>query len=257
MRWFKHYTNARGNPKLRAIEKKLGEAGYARAFKLLEVVGERGGKAEDFTPRIDLKSLHTGLDWLADELRISSEAMETTLELFSSVQFISPKLWRRRIVEVPQMLEYLDEWTQRHARTKKSGDAQEQLPSDSGKSRGRGREEKRAEAEVEATTAAAAALLKRAKEEEWKTIDLAPTGSEKFQKTWESIYGESLSSEKLGDVMERCILACRGTGITVPKPFFDAKRRVESSRVRSDTRDGTEEMRKMNTNFGIPESAMR
>ena len=227
MRWFKHLADARGNPKIRAIEKKLSEAGYARAFKLLEVVGERGGKAEDFTPRIDLRSPYTGLDWLADELKISPEDAEVTLEIFASVQFISPKLWRRKIVEVPQMLEYLDEWTQRRVRPKKSGATHEQLPSDSGKSRGRDR----VEAEVEATTTAAAALLKRAKDEEWKTIDLPPAGSEKFQKTWESIYGGRLANEKLSDVMERCILACRETNVTVPKPFFEAKRKVENKKA--------------------------
>jgi hypothetical protein len=257
MQWFKHEVAARSNPKIHAIEKKFGEAGYARAFKLLEIVAERGGKAGEFAPRIDLKSSYTGLDWLADELGISSEVAEVTLEFFASVQFISPKLWRRKIVEVPQMLENLDEWTQRRMRAKASRVTPEQLPSDSGKSReekSRGREAKRVEAEVEATTTAAAAFLKRAKAEEWKSIGLLPTGSEKFQKTWESIYGESLANEKLTNVMERCILACQTTGTTVPKPFFDAKRRVERS---EDDAEAESEMSKMAGIRGISESSMR
>jgi hypothetical protein len=52
MRWFKHFSDARRNPKLRLVEKKLGEAGYARWFKLLELVAERGGTGRDFQPRI-------------------------------------------------------------------------------------------------------------------------------------------------------------------------------------------------------------
>ena len=252
MQWFKHEVAARSNPKIFAIEKKFGEAGYARAFKLLEIVAERGGKAGEFAPRIDLRSSYTGLDWLADELKISSEVAEVTLEFFASVKFIDPKLWRRRIVEVPQMLENLDEWTQRRMRAKTSRVTPEQLPSDSDKSRGRGRE--RVEAEVEATTTAAAAFLKRAKAEEWKAIGLLPTGSEKFQKTWESIHGESLANEKLTNVMERCIFVCQTTGTRVPKPFFDAKHRVERS---EDDAEAESEMSKMAQPSGISESSMR
>lgn len=238
MQWFKHEVAARNNPKIRAIEKKFGDAGYARAFKLLEIVAERGGKPGEFAPRIDLRSSYTGLDWLADELKISSEDAEVTLDFFAAVQFISPKLWRRKIVEVPQMLENLDEWTQRRMRAKTSRVTPEQLPSDSGKSReekSRGREEKRVEAEVEATTTAAEAPLKRTKDEEWKAIGLLPTGSEKFQKTWESIYGERLANEKLSDVMERCLLACQKAKVKVkvPKPFFEAKRKVEKEEASS------------------------
>jgi hypothetical protein len=32
MQWFKHFNDTRHNPKFRAIEKQLGEVGYARAF---------------------------------------------------------------------------------------------------------------------------------------------------------------------------------------------------------------------------------
>jgi hypothetical protein len=86
---------------------------------------------------------------------------------------------------------------------------------------------------VEAATAAAAVLLKRSLEKEWKSIGLAPTGSREFQETWESVYGETLGSGKLSDLMERCILACREAGISVPKPFFGAKRKVEKEEAPS------------------------
>ena len=33
MRWFRHFSNARRNPKLHQVECQLDEAGYARAFK--------------------------------------------------------------------------------------------------------------------------------------------------------------------------------------------------------------------------------
>jgi len=83
MQWFKHYNDARRNPTFLAIEKKLGEAGYARSFKLLEIVAERGGKANKFRPVLDLKNLCTNLDWLADEWRISSKDAQETLDAFA------------------------------------------------------------------------------------------------------------------------------------------------------------------------------
>jgi hypothetical protein len=135
LRWFKHFTDARHNPKLRRIEDELGEAGYARACKLLEIVGERGGSGEKFNPRIDLKSSPTDLRWLACELKIPEEEARTTLNLFASVRLIDPKSWRRMIVYVPQMKAYVDEWTQRRQRGSHSGVSPELLPRDSGKSK--------------------------------------------------------------------------------------------------------------------------
>src|SRR6266850_2740105 len=117
MLWFKHLADARNDPKLRAIEKRLGEAGYARAFKLFEIMAGQGGKADNFCPKIDLKKPHTGLDWLADEWKISNEEALKTLETFAEVQLIDPKSWRRKIIYVPKMLELLDEWTARRMRS--------------------------------------------------------------------------------------------------------------------------------------------
>jgi hypothetical protein len=85
---------------------------------------------------------------------------------------------------------------------------------------------------VDKATAAAALLLKRGKEPEWKDLKLAPCGSEEFQVVWEKIFVDSREDESLSNVMERCIIACRQSNIPVPKPFFDAKRRVESTEQR-------------------------
>jgi hypothetical protein len=57
MLWFKHPNNFRTDPKFRAIEKKLGEAAYARAVKLFEIVAERGGKADEFLPEFSLQKI--------------------------------------------------------------------------------------------------------------------------------------------------------------------------------------------------------
>src|ERR1700758_3817570 len=111
MQWFKHPNDFRNDPRLRVIEKRLGEAGYARALKLFEIVAERGGKADKFVPVLDLNSVCTDSDWLAEQLRITSEELQKTLETFATVELIDLKDWRKQIVRIPHMDGYLDEWT--------------------------------------------------------------------------------------------------------------------------------------------------
>lgn len=130
MRWFKHFNDARRNPKFRRIEKRLGEAGYARAFKLIEVVADRGGTGQNFNPTVDLKCQHTDLEWLAEELGIKPAEARRTLDLFAAVHLIEPEAWKKKQVCIPQMVAYRDEWTRK--RQPDSGAAQEEHRSDTG-----------------------------------------------------------------------------------------------------------------------------
>jgi len=134
MRWFKHFTDARHNPKFRAIQKKLGEAGYARACKLLEIIGERGGSGKDFAPRLDLNEPHTDLGWLADEMGIDRRSARFTLSVFAKCKFIAPVEYQKNIVYIPQMIEYRDEWT-RKCQPRNSGAPPESLRSNSPQSK--------------------------------------------------------------------------------------------------------------------------
>ncbi|HXJ44094.1 MAG TPA: hypothetical protein VNH18_32710 [Bryobacteraceae bacterium] len=188
---------------------------------------------------MDLKNPYTNVDWLADELRISLEETERTLQVFASVQLIDPKACQKRVVRIPQMLEYLDEWTQRGLKAKNSRVAPERLLSepratpDQSKRKSNRREEKEeeeAEAEKREETAAASAafLLGKTKVKAWSEIAIPPCGGPEFQSTWERIHSERPESEGLADTMERCIQACGQAAIRVPKPFYDAKRRVEA-----------------------------
>jgi len=262
MQWFKHYNDARTNPKFRAIEKQLGEAGYARAFKLLEIVAQRGGKADKFAPLLDLKNAYTSIDWLADELRISVEEAERTLDVFASVRLIDPKAFRKRILHIPQMLEYLDEWTGKKLRAKHSVAPQESLPSNSGPSPAQSkskRTEKEAEAEKMGETAASAAalLLEKTKEKPWSEIEIPPCGSTEFQSGWERIYGKRPGSEKLSDTMERQIQGCRQASIHVPKPFYDAKRKIENRELEQQLEPYRDEVSRVAGPRGVPEELMR
>jgi hypothetical protein len=242
MQWFKHPNDFRNDPRLRAIEKKIGEAGYARVLKLFEIVAERGGKADRFSPVLDLNSVCTDLDWLADELRISKEELQQTLETFAAVDLIDQKDWRKQIIRIPHMDGYLDEWTQRKQRAKTSRDASEplprvpratpeKLPSDSGKSKSIEKEkeaEEEAKRKVAAATAAADALLKEKEKDHWESIEMLPCGLPEFQEIWESIWKKRDDAEWISDTMERCIQACKQCDVRVPKPFYDAKHKIES-----------------------------
>jgi hypothetical protein len=130
MRWFKHYADARLNPKLKHVQKQLGEAGYARAFKLLEVIAQRGGKADNFCPEVNLGKACTDLAWLAEELGIVPAEARKTLKVFAQSGLIESEALKHDIIRVPQMTEYLDEWTGRQHRSN-SRVAAEPIPSSS------------------------------------------------------------------------------------------------------------------------------
>jgi hypothetical protein len=132
MQWFRHPSNFRNDPKLRAIEKTLGEAGYARAIKLFEIVAEYGSKSGKFSPAFNLTATCTDITWLAAELRISVEDTQTTLETFAAVELIDAEDWRNQVVRIPSMKNHLDEYTQRQLRTKKSRQSPERVPTNSG-----------------------------------------------------------------------------------------------------------------------------
>lgn len=168
MRWFKHFNDARRNPKFRRIEKRLGEAGYARAFKLIEVVADRGGTGQNFDPGVDLKCPHTDLEWLAEELGVKLAEAKRTLDVFASVHLIEPEAWKRKQVCIPQMVAYRDEWTRKRQpdsgaaqeeHRSHTGDAQVQRRSDSpqskSQSQSRVEEEKEGESESDNLTTAA------------------------------------------------------------------------------------------------------
>lgn len=180
MLWFRHFNDARRNPKFRAIERKLGESGYARAFKLLEIVSERGGTGKDFAPRLDLNLPHTDLRFLADELEIRRRSAKITLEHFARCKFIDPDAWRQNVIYIPQMTEYMDEWT-RKRQSHNSGGAPESLRSNSPQTQNQSQKSE-SEADKEA-------------ELEEEPPNPAQGGVEGFEEFW-SLYPRKVSKRK-------------------------------------------------------------
>ena len=70
--------------------------------------------------------------------------------------------------------------------------------------------------------------MKKKAKDHWEPLEVLPCGSTEFQEIWGTIWGKRSESEMTSDTMERCIQGCRQFGVPVPKPFYDAKRKVES-----------------------------
>jgi hypothetical protein len=60
----------------------------------------------------------------------------------------------------------------------------------------------------------------------WRAIGTDKLGTPRFRAKWEFLFAHR-NGNSVADAMERCIVSCQEGGIPVPKPFYDAKRKVE------------------------------
>jgi hypothetical protein len=67
MLWFKHSYDLRNSPAMKQIQRKLGDAGFAAAIRLIEVLTYRSGVASKFNPVLTLCAPTSEL-WLAQEI---------------------------------------------------------------------------------------------------------------------------------------------------------------------------------------------
>lgn len=72
MKWFKHDSDFRQRPYMKFINRRLGAEGVAAAYRLLEVMAESLGKAENKAGTLVLSVPYTEL-WLAEELGLFDE----------------------------------------------------------------------------------------------------------------------------------------------------------------------------------------
>jgi hypothetical protein len=73
MLWFKHSHDLRNSPAMKQIQRKLGDAGFAAAIRLIEVMTYRSGVASKFNPVLTLAPPTSEL-WLAQEILTYDEA---------------------------------------------------------------------------------------------------------------------------------------------------------------------------------------
>jgi len=60
----------------------------------------------------------------------------------------------------------------------------------------------------------------------WRAIGTEKLGTPRFRAKWEFLFAHR-NGNAVSDAMERCIVSCQDARIPVPKPFYDAKRKVE------------------------------
>jgi len=117
MKWFKHFTNARDNHKIEFVSEKLGEAGYARVFKIYEIVAERWEPPE--LPELKLNGGAMNLGFISKKLGISLEEAEKTLNIFAKAGVIDKDAWKKKVLYIPQLMDYKDNTTSRELRRTK------------------------------------------------------------------------------------------------------------------------------------------
>jgi hypothetical protein len=148
MRWFKHFADARLMPEMRNVERVLGEAGYARAYKLFEFIAQieklgRGTLADSLS--LDMRSVSIPL--LAEMWGVPVREARRTLEAFSKTGLIDAGKFRDGVIFVPSMLDALDEWARKRVGKGQlrshSGVTPELLRIDQSQSQTRSRQEKR------------------------------------------------------------------------------------------------------------------
>jgi DNA-binding Lrp family transcriptional regulator len=66
----------------------------------------------------------------------------------------------------------------------------------------------------------------------WRAIGTDKLGTSRFRARWEFSFAHR-NGNPVSDAMERCIVSCQEARIPVPKPFYDAKRKVEKGEAPS------------------------
>lgn len=82
---------------------------------------------------------------------------------------------------------------------------------------GRNKEDATVDATVDAADEATAA---------WRAIGTDKLGTPRFRAKWEFLFAHR-NGNPVADAMERCIVSSQEAGVPVPKPFYEAKRKVE------------------------------
>jgi hypothetical protein len=115
MRWFKHGSNFRSSPAMFHIQRELGDSGFARAVKLIEIMTEKSGSGVNFNPRLELFA-PTDEKWLAFELGCPLEELNETLEIFEQATFIELEMDEDRMgaIIMNDLASKKDSWSDRY-----------------------------------------------------------------------------------------------------------------------------------------------
>ena len=139
MRWFKHMTDASFNCKITAVEDELGLLGSGMFWRIMEVVGAQlDEKRRTFVE-------HSAKTW-GNFCRLSAKKFTKYVGILEKNELILIKKNQNSItIDIPNILEYMDEHTRR--RLRETGVTPESLLSNSGPDTDTDTEEEREEEE--------------------------------------------------------------------------------------------------------------
>lgn len=110
MRWFKHYTDAGLDQKLRAVKGEFGYEGYGVYWSILENIGRNVDEKNDTKITLNHKN------W-KEITGFSPKKLEVFLNFCSEICLFSVKKQEKYItVDCPKLLKYRDEWTRKKAK---------------------------------------------------------------------------------------------------------------------------------------------
>ena len=113
MKWFKHYSNASENRKLKKIFHRLKEdalVGYAVYFKTLELIAKEIEPGKD---NLGYVPLDIDLEYLSIEWGLPQDKLQKIYNILAEVNLIDPEEWQNGRIYCPQILEYCDEYTRK------------------------------------------------------------------------------------------------------------------------------------------------
>lgn len=107
MKWFKHYTDAYTNLKLRIIINEFGMQGYGAYWLLLELIGQQADE------KFKLSTTKMWKSALASFSQLSADQLDKLLVRFADLDLIDKKALKYGNLYVPKMAEYSDDYTKR------------------------------------------------------------------------------------------------------------------------------------------------
>jgi hypothetical protein len=144
MQWFKHQKDFRRTASIQYIESQLGEVGYARALKLIEIFCVACPR-KPFVPRIEIKPPFDW-HWLSLEMGCPETEVLRTIEVLATARFIEipekviiqprargkEQITRPGVITCNAMLEWV-EWHDLSNRNKKRIQKEDAVPRADGK----------------------------------------------------------------------------------------------------------------------------
>jgi DNA-binding transcriptional regulator YhcF (GntR family) len=126
MKWFKHDTDARHDPKVRALKRKFGIEGYGIYFQLVEIIGENIEK-DNYKEWGYVQNIYT-VESLAEECGVSPDKLRSVLAYCDEIGLFEQKNGKLYCKNVKKRLDEYSQKIRPYKRKKVSGVSRDKVP---------------------------------------------------------------------------------------------------------------------------------